>query len=151
YDWGDSVVAHPVTVLLVPLRVAADLLGTGPDDRRVAVVRDVSLGVLAGDAPGEDLVATFDLAARVATVARTLVWDRALRAAHEQGEDAHEWADAPAETLAMLLGHAWAGPPPAPPPGGRRPGPAAGPAGRPGPRRRPGPRQPAAAATAPAR
>jgi Phosphotransferase enzyme family len=106
YDWGDSVVAHPVTVLLVPLRVAADLLGTGPDDRRVAAVRDVYLAVLAGDAPGEDLVATFDLAARVATVARTLVWDRALRAAHEQGEDAHEWADAPAETLAMLLGHA---------------------------------------------
>jgi hypothetical protein len=104
YDWGDSVVAHPVAALLVPLRVAAMVLDTGPDDPRVLAVRDAYLDVFAADAPGEDLLATFDLAGRVATVARTLTWDRALRAAREQGEDAAGWADAPRETLATLLG-----------------------------------------------
>jgi hypothetical protein len=103
YDWGDSVVAHPLSALLVPLRVAAHILGTGPDDPRTRAVRDTYLDVFAADAPGEDLVATFQLASRVATVARTLTWERALRAAREQGEDAADWSDAPRETLAMLL------------------------------------------------
>jgi hypothetical protein len=103
YDWGDSVVSHPLATLLVPLRVAADILGAEPADPRVLAVRDAYLAGFAPGAPGEDLVATADLAGRVATVARTLTWDRALRAAREQGEDAAGWADAPAETLALLL------------------------------------------------
>jgi hypothetical protein len=103
YDWGDSVVAHPLAALLVPIRVAADILGADAGDRRVTALRDAYLAGFAPGAPGEDLVATADLAGRVATVARTLTWDRALRAARDQGEDADDWANAPADTLALLL------------------------------------------------
>ena len=103
YDWGDSVVAHPLSALLVPVRVAADILATDEADPRVRALRDGYLAGFAPDAPGEDLAATAALAGRVATVARTLTWDRALRAALDQGEDAAGWADAPAKTLALLL------------------------------------------------
>ena len=41
---------------------------------------------------------------RVATIARVLTWERALRSAWEQGEALDErWTAAPAETLATLL------------------------------------------------
>jgi len=45
-----------------------------------------------------------ELARRVATIARVLTWERALRSAWEQGEALDErWTSAPAETLATLL------------------------------------------------
>ena len=45
-----------------------------------------------------------ELARRVATIARVLTWERALRSAWEQGEALDErWTAAPAETLATLL------------------------------------------------
>jgi hypothetical protein len=91
YDWGDSVVAHPFAVALVPLGFFDD----------VAPVRDAYLGVF-GDPSA--LAPTLELACRVAKIARALIWDRALRASREQGEPIEDrFATAPLQTLAGVL------------------------------------------------
>ncbi len=92
YDWGDSVVAHPFAVALVPLEFFDD----------PAPVRDA---YLRGFGDPAALAPTLELACRVAIIARALIWERALRAAREQGEEIEErFANAPLETLAGVLG-----------------------------------------------
>jgi Phosphotransferase enzyme family len=109
YDWGDAVVAHSFAAMLVPLGFVAHLLGTGIEDPRVLAARDGYLAVFGGDGAA-DLVPTLELACRVAKIARTLTWDRAVRAAHEQGEDLEDrWRLAPWETLSTLDGDAYLG------------------------------------------
>ena len=76
YDWGDSVVAHPFAVALVPLGIL------GGDVQ----ARDAYLDVFSDYAERALLVETLELACRVAKIARALVWDRALATAREQGE-----------------------------------------------------------------
>jgi hypothetical protein len=110
YDWGDSVVAHPFAAMLVPLGFVQRLLGVGVDDPRFADARDAYLDVFGPIATGEDLVATLELACRVAKVARALTWDRAVRAARDEGQDVDEsWTSAPMETLASLLADSYLG------------------------------------------
>lgn len=110
YDWGDSVVAHPFAAMLVPLGFVQRLLDAGLDDPRFLRARDAYLDVFNTVAPHEELVATLELACRVAKVARVLTWERALRAAREQGEKIDEdWAKAPLETLASLLHDSYLG------------------------------------------
>ena len=100
YDWGDAVVAHPFAAMLVPL----GFIGHRHGDEQLARARDAYLGVFADRAAHDELVATLELACRVAKIARTLTWDRAIQAAREQGEPIDpDWATAPAETLAGLL------------------------------------------------
>jgi hypothetical protein len=100
YDWGDSVVAHPFAAMLVPLGYLRHRFG----DAQLARACDAYLGVFADRAPRAELVATLDTACRVAKIARTLTWERAIQAAREQGEAIDpDWATAPAETLARLL------------------------------------------------
>jgi hypothetical protein len=91
YDWGDSVVAHPFAVALVPLSFFDD-----PASARDAYLR--------GFGDPEELAPTVELACRVAQVARALIWDRALRASREQGEaiDAR-FEHAALETLGGVL------------------------------------------------
>jgi len=104
YDWGDSVVAHPFAATLVPLGVLRHRLQAGVDDPRFARARDAYLDVFADRAPRAELIATLQLACRVAKIARVLTWERALRAAEEDGGTLEErWATAPAETLGSLL------------------------------------------------
>ena len=87
FDWGDAVVAHPFATLLVPVSLGAD---PGP--------------YLDGFGDRAALREEAELARRVATIARVLTWERALRSAWEQGEALDErWTSAPAETLATLL------------------------------------------------
>ena len=87
FDWGDSVVAHPFATLLVPGMLDAD-----PG------------AYLDGFGDRHALREEAELARRVATIARVLTWERALRSAWEQGEALDErWTAAPAETLATLL------------------------------------------------
>ena len=71
YDWGDSVVAHPFAVMLVALTVLRDMLDVATDDPVVLRVRDAYLAEFASIAPDEDLVATLELACRVAKAARS--------------------------------------------------------------------------------
>jgi hypothetical protein len=109
YDWGDSVVAHSFAAMLVPLGFAQRSLGD-TDDPAFARARNAYLDVFSSVAPGEDLVATLDIACRVAKVARVLTWERAIQAARDQGEEiADDWAAAPVETLASLLDESYLG------------------------------------------
>jgi len=95
YDWGDSVVAHPFAAMLVPLSMLK---------RDRVAARDAYLEVFGDVAPHDVLVETLELACRVAKIARTLTWDRAIQASREKGEPVDpDWATAPAETLAGLL------------------------------------------------
>jgi hypothetical protein len=92
YDWGDSVVAHPFAVALVPLGFFGDELASARD------------AYLRGFGDPAALAPTLELACRVAKVARALIWDRALRASREQGEPIEDrFATAPLETLAGIL------------------------------------------------
>lgn len=105
YDWGDAVVAHPFASLLVPAAVVRRHLGVGPDDAAVRRIRDAYLEVWSDLAPHRELVAELELACWVGKVARTLVWDRALRT---QGHDqARKFVDAPRQHLTALLAASW--------------------------------------------
>jgi len=109
YDWGDAVVAHSFAATLVPLGFVATLLGTGVEDPRVLAARDAYLAVFGGDG-ADELVPMLELACRVAKIARTLTWDRAVRAAREQGEELEDrWRLAPWETLSTLDGDGYLG------------------------------------------
>ena len=110
YDWGDSVVAHPFAAMLVPLGFVQRVLGVEVDDPRFVDARDAYLDVFSPVAPGEDLEATLDVACRVAKIARVLTWDRAVRAARDEGQQVDEaWRNAPMETLASLLDDSYLG------------------------------------------
>jgi hypothetical protein len=105
YDWGDGVVAHAFAALLVPLTILRRELGITDDhDPRLVRARDRYLEGFADLAPGEDLATTLTIACRLAAIARTLVWERALRAAYELGDEVpDEWAHGHVETIAQLL------------------------------------------------
>lgn len=110
YDWGDAVVAHSFAAMLVPLGFVCRLLGVGVDDPRFARARDAYLDVFSAHTGDEDPVATLALACRVAKVARALTWDRALRAARDQGEEVDDtWSRAPLESLGSLLDDSYLG------------------------------------------
>ena len=96
YDWGDAVVAHAFAAMLVPAKV---LSGAALD-----AARDAYLAEFSELAPPGRLAADLALACRVARIARTLTWERALRSAREQDEEIDPFfAHAPFEELATLL------------------------------------------------
>jgi hypothetical protein len=100
YDWGDSVIAHPFAAALVPFGMVRRALGDGALER----ARDAYLDVFSDRGPRAELGELLELACHVAKIARALTWHRALQAAREQGEPVDpEWADAPLQTLAMVL------------------------------------------------
>jgi len=102
YDWGDSVVAHPFSSMLVALTfVQANVPGCGAGDPRLVRLRDAYLGPFADLAPHPELVATLELACRVGKVARALTWDRILRALDPRDVD-DAWRRAPLACLASL-------------------------------------------------
>ena len=105
YDWGDAVVAHPFSSMLVTTAAVRGQLGVGQDDPAVRRVRDAYLETWSDLAPPRELVADLELACWAGKVARALTWDRALRA---QGHDqAREFADAPRQHLTALLADSW--------------------------------------------
>jgi hypothetical protein len=99
YDWGDSVLAHSFSTMLIPLLGLTKLLEVGPDDDRVRRPRDAYLEVFGDPA---DLLAELDLACWIGKVARALVWERSLH-----GDLDSEYADAPLETLWSLSLSSW--------------------------------------------
>ncbi len=110
YDWGDSVVAHPFAAMLVPLGEILEHLEVGLDDPRYLRARDAYLEVFTDLAPGEDLVATLEVACRVAKAARVHTWERGLRAARQQSDQIDpRWAAAAMATLASLLDESYLG------------------------------------------
>jgi hypothetical protein len=92
FDWGDASVAHPFLSLLVPLRVAADELGTPNGDPVLHRLRDAYLEPWSSYGTPAELRDQVQLALRVAPLPRALTWRRILRGVHpaERGE----WPDA---------------------------------------------------------
>ena len=76
-DWGDAVVAHPFSVLLVPLRARRVR-----DDREPGLValRRAYLGPWADVAPRSELLRAADLACRLGSIVRAHAWLRVLDA-----------------------------------------------------------------------
>ncbi|SEF12910.1 phosphotransferase [Jiangella alba] len=101
YDWGDAVVAHPFASMLVTLGFLRSELHLTDDDPRLLRVRDAYLAGFAELGSRAELVTELELACRVGSIARSLVWLRAVRA--ERFEHAGTFARAPLETLAALL------------------------------------------------
>ncbi len=109
YDWGDSVVAHPFTSMLVTLGfVQRHILGVGPDDPAVLRLRDAYLDGFVDLAPRAELVETLETACRVAKVARALVWERAVAASDPAQVDAR-WERGAFDTMATLLDDGYLG------------------------------------------
>ena len=100
---GDSVVAHPFAAARLPLLFVQRDLDSGLGDPRFLRARDANLDVFDDLASREELVETLELACHVAKIARVLTWERALRAAREQGEPVEDWVTAPAEILSSVL------------------------------------------------
>jgi hypothetical protein len=100
YDWGDAVVSHPFASMLMALGFLHFRHGMPAGDPAVARARDAYLEPFTDLAPRARLADEVELACRVGKVARTLTWDRAVRA---QGyTEAGEFARAPLETLLAL-------------------------------------------------
>ncbi|WP_053206867.1 phosphotransferase [Jiangella muralis] len=101
YDWGDAVVAHPFASMLVTLGFLRSELRLTDDDPRLLRVRDAYLAEFADLGSRAALVPELELACRVGSIARSLVWLRAVRT--EDFEQAGAFGRAPLETLAALL------------------------------------------------
>lgn len=106
YDFGDAVVAHPFASALIPITFARDHVlgdGTADDDPRLLALRDAFLQPHA-DALGatvDELVPTLELACRLAKIARTLIWQRAIDGFGNETPERR--AAAPLATLTSLL------------------------------------------------
>ena len=98
YDWGDAVVAHPMASMLVPL----EWMGSRAGAPEIARLRDAYLEAFSDLAPRATLVEALDLARRVGTVARSLVWHRAVSATPPEDLDP-DFARAPLHALRPLL------------------------------------------------
>jgi Phosphotransferase enzyme family len=107
YDWGDSVVAHPFSSMLVGLGYMHTQAGVPLESPELTRLRDAYLDGFRDLAPHRELVEALELACRVGKVARALTWERALKA---QGDDAPaDFAAAPSDTLASLLDESYLG------------------------------------------
>jgi hypothetical protein len=104
YDWGDSVLAHPFSSMLVFLRSAVDAIGAQPDDPRIDQLRDAYLHEFRAFGSHACLVETLETACRVSMVTRALTWDKALALDPNPNPD---WVRAPLEWMASLLDTSW--------------------------------------------
>jgi hypothetical protein len=77
FDWGDAVVGHPFGVLLVSLRVLADLLGVADNAPELRRVRDAYLEPWTGEWSAAELREAARLAVRVGGVSRADCYRRA--------------------------------------------------------------------------
>jgi hypothetical protein len=105
YDWGDAVVAHPFSSMLLGLGMIGMQLEVGPDDPAVVKARDAYLEVWSDLADRAALVAELELACWVGRVARALTWERSLR--DQSTEEAGEFADGPLRALEALTSRTW--------------------------------------------
>jgi aminoglycoside phosphotransferase (APT) family kinase protein len=106
YDFGDAVVAHPFSSMLLGLGWFPLRLGIEPEEPAFLHARDAYLEVFSDLAPRAELVDALELACRVGKVARALTWERATR---ELADEGGEHADAPLETMGSLLDDSYLG------------------------------------------
>jgi hypothetical protein len=107
FDWGTSVIAHPFTSLLFPLRFVQRRLRVRHDEPTVARARDTYLESFSDLAPHAELVATLEAACRLGLIARSRFWASIARDARppERGKQqtAFQW-------LTYLLDDSYLGP-----------------------------------------
>jgi Phosphotransferase enzyme family len=108
YDWGDSVVAHPFSSMLVALGyMQFYALEVDRDDPQILRLRDAYLEVFSDLAPHAELVEALELACRVGKIARALTWERSVRALGHDSDE--EFASAPLKSLGSLLDDSYLG------------------------------------------
>ncbi len=105
FDWGDAVVAHPFSSLLMVG------FNAGDDPARIEQLRDAYLEPFSDYGTHAELVAAVELACRVGKVARALTWLRATTAIRpgEEGRHMDYFRRAPLESLSALLDDDWIG------------------------------------------
>jgi len=108
YDWGDAVIAHPFAAMLVPLTWTQRRLAASLHAPELTQIRDAYLHMFSDLAPHTQLVATLELACRVAKVARALTWTRAI-AQSDPGQLDEHYANAPLACLRSLLDSSYVG------------------------------------------
>lgn len=74
FDWGDSIVAHPFTSMLVALRMVRWQLKVESDDPGIIRIRDAYLEAFSDLAPHAELVATVERACHLGKIGRALTW-----------------------------------------------------------------------------
>jgi hypothetical protein len=76
FDFGDAVIAHPLSALFVPLNVLLHRFETVPDDPRLRRVADAALEVWGDVVPVAELRSALPAALRLGRVARAESWLR---------------------------------------------------------------------------
>lgn len=107
YDWGDSVVAHPFTSLLVTLRSVQAHLEVDPEHPALLRLRDAYLAAFSDFGSHAELVKTLEIACHLGKIIRSLVWERALGLMPD--DEAGEFAGAPLYWLAEILDDSYLG------------------------------------------
>jgi hypothetical protein len=107
FDWGDSVVAHPFTSLLVALRSVQATLEVGPRDPALLRLRDAYLEAFTDLDDRAALIETVEAACHGGKIARALVWHRSI--ATTPPDERGDFADAPLYWLGEVLDPSWLG------------------------------------------
>ena len=103
FDWGDAVVAHPFSSLLMIS------FNAGDDPARIEELRDAYLEPFSSYGSHAELVAAVELACRVGKVARALTWLRATTAIRPGDDTRDYFRRAPLESLSGVLDAEWFG------------------------------------------
>lgn len=100
FDFGDAVLAHPLSALMIPLNVLAHRFGAGPRDARLARVADAALEVWSDVVPTAELRRALPAALQLGRLARAESWLRVCATLTD--EEAAEYGDSAAWWLASL-------------------------------------------------
>ena len=106
FDWGESIVAHPFSSLLIPLRFVQYQQKVAHDHRTIQRLRDAYLEAFSDLAPRPELVEAVELACQMSKVNRTLVWASIARIAGPQARGKRRYV---LEWLSLLLGDTYLG------------------------------------------
>ena len=100
FDFGDAVLAHPLSALFVPLNVLLHRFGAAPDDPRLRRVADAALEVWGDVVPVGELRTALPSALRLGRLGRAESWVRVT--ATLTPSEADEYGDAGAWWLGAL-------------------------------------------------
>jgi hypothetical protein len=75
YDWGDSVVAHPLGSADIPISRVRRMARLDPGSAEVSRMRDAYLEVFTDLAPRRHLIELYETSWRLARATRSVIWD----------------------------------------------------------------------------
>jgi len=100
FDFGDAVLAHPLSALMIPLNILRHRLDAGPGDARLCRVADAGVEVWSDVVPAAALRAALPAALQLGRLARAESWLRVCATLTEQ--ETAEYGDSAAWWLASL-------------------------------------------------